>query len=281
MSLAFLWWENCYEAKRTSTTVLSSSSPSVSYSHFISNVPSVWLLSVSWLFRSERIGWLTHPVTFPVPRESDKMFMCHITLWCRLKFPSDYLNFHFLLFPPVTSFTVLSHALCKSELRFKALCFITRPATFHRIHRKCLSGCMSALKEDSSSCFVCVSFTGLFSHCSFLSSYFRVIEQLGGKQLVMNHMHHEDQLVRYNALLAVQKLMVHNWYAHIRTSLYVPCGFMWITRINTNEEKCGKILVYNLQHFQKALIYSSTFQTLNINQGGSSDDGNISWGIIR
>uniref|UniRef100_A0A3P8PRW4 V-type proton ATPase subunit H n=1 Tax=Astatotilapia calliptera TaxID=8154 RepID=A0A3P8PRW4_ASTCA len=37
----------------------------------------------------------------------------------------------------------------------------------------------------------------------------RVIEQLGGKQLVMNHMHHEDQLVRYNALLAVQKLMLN------------------------------------------------------------------------
>lgn len=54
-----------------------------------------------------------------------------------------------------------------------------------------------------------------FGHEDFFylhSAYFRVIEQLGGKQLVMNHMHHEDQLVRYNALLCVQKLMVHNWY---------------------------------------------------------------------
>lgn len=38
-----------------------------------------------------------------------------------------------------------------------------------------------------------------------------VIEQLGGKHLVMQHLAHEDPNVRYNALLAVQKLMVHNW----------------------------------------------------------------------
>ncbi|XP_070534083.1 V-type proton ATPase subunit H-like isoform X2 [Ptychodera flava] len=37
------------------------------------------------------------------------------------------------------------------------------------------------------------------------------IEQLGGKELVMTYMGHEDPTVRYEALLAVQKLMVHNW----------------------------------------------------------------------
>ncbi|XP_024082413.1 V-type proton ATPase subunit H [Cimex lectularius] len=38
-----------------------------------------------------------------------------------------------------------------------------------------------------------------------------VIENLGGKQLVMQLLSHEDPNVRYEALLAVQKLMVHNW----------------------------------------------------------------------
>jgi V-type H+-transporting ATPase subunit H len=38
-----------------------------------------------------------------------------------------------------------------------------------------------------------------------------IIEQLGGKQLVMHLLAHEDPNVRYEALLAVQKLMVHNW----------------------------------------------------------------------
>jgi len=38
-----------------------------------------------------------------------------------------------------------------------------------------------------------------------------IIEQLGGKQLVMQLLSHDDANVRYEALLAVQKLMVHNW----------------------------------------------------------------------
>jgi len=38
-----------------------------------------------------------------------------------------------------------------------------------------------------------------------------VIEQLQGKQLVMRLLTHDDPNVRYHALLAVQKIMVHNW----------------------------------------------------------------------
>lgn len=38
-----------------------------------------------------------------------------------------------------------------------------------------------------------------------------VLEQLGGKTLVMTLLSHEDPNVRYEALLSVQKLMVHNW----------------------------------------------------------------------
>jgi len=38
-----------------------------------------------------------------------------------------------------------------------------------------------------------------------------VLEQLGGKTMVMALLAHEDPNVRYEALLAVQKLMVHNW----------------------------------------------------------------------
>jgi len=38
-----------------------------------------------------------------------------------------------------------------------------------------------------------------------------VLEQLHGKTLVMSLLSHADHNVRYEALLAVQKLMVHNW----------------------------------------------------------------------
>ncbi|TRY72332.1 hypothetical protein TCAL_11458 [Tigriopus californicus] len=38
-----------------------------------------------------------------------------------------------------------------------------------------------------------------------------VLELLGGKTIVMSLLAHEDPNVRYEALLAVQKLMVHNW----------------------------------------------------------------------
>jgi len=38
-----------------------------------------------------------------------------------------------------------------------------------------------------------------------------VLEQLGGKTMVMALLGHDDPNVRYEALLAVQKLMVHNW----------------------------------------------------------------------
>ena len=40
---------------------------------------------------------------------------------------------------------------------------------------------------------------------------FSVLEQLGGKTIVMSLLAHADPNVRYEALLAVQKLMVHNW----------------------------------------------------------------------
>ncbi|XP_054708081.1 V-type proton ATPase subunit H-like isoform X2 [Uloborus diversus] len=46
-----------------------------------------------------------------------------------------------------------------------------------------------------------------------------VIEGLGGKQQVMHLLSHEDPNVRYQALLCVQKLMVHNW-----TSLCLKCS---------------------------------------------------------
>lgn len=38
-----------------------------------------------------------------------------------------------------------------------------------------------------------------------------IIEQCHGKSAVMKLLNAEDPNVRYHALLAIQKLMVHNW----------------------------------------------------------------------
>lgn len=63
-----------------------------------------------------------------------------------------------------------------------------------------------------------------FRNCS------SVIEQLGGKQRVMQLLGHEDPNVRYEALLAVQKLMVHNWYVALKHDLKCIVKF----RLNIN-----------------------------------------------
>lgn len=41
--------------------------------------------------------------------------------------------------------------------------------------------------------------------------YFRVLDKLGGKERAMFLLSHEDPGVRYQALMALQKIMVHNW----------------------------------------------------------------------
>ena len=46
---------------------------------------------------------------------------------------------------------------------------------------------------------------------SYIPFDFSIIEQLEGKQRVMQLLSYDDPNVRYEALLAVQKLMVHNW----------------------------------------------------------------------
>ena len=42
-------------------------------------------------------------------------------------------------------------------------------------------------------------------------AYFSVLDKINAKQTVMQLMSNEDQTVRYNALVAVQKMMVNNW----------------------------------------------------------------------
>ncbi|CAL1270361.1 unnamed protein product [Larinioides sclopetarius] len=60
-----------------------------------------------------------------------------------------------------------------------------------------------------------------------------IIEGLGGKQQVMHLLSHDDPNVRYQALLCVQKLMVHNW-----ASLCIKCSGL---NLNTHKKSpnCG------------------------------------------
>ncbi|KAL3315385.1 hypothetical protein Ciccas_005984 [Cichlidogyrus casuarinus] len=51
----------------------------------------------------------------------------------------------------------------------------------------------------------------------------QVIEQLGAKVLVMGLLEHEDPNVRYNALVSVQKIMLHNW-EHMGRQLEDPAA---------------------------------------------------------
>ncbi len=44
-----------------------------------------------------------------------------------------------------------------------------------------------------------------------LIKYFRAIDKLDGKVIIMRLLENPDSNVRYQGLLCVQKLMVHNW----------------------------------------------------------------------
>jgi hypothetical protein len=69
-------------------------------------------------------------------------------------------------------------------------------------------------------------------------SYLSVIEQLNGKQLVMQLLGHDDPNVRYEALLAVQKLMVHNWeYLGKRLSGVPNVKFLTLFSLQVNNWK--------------------------------------------
>lgn len=52
---------------------------------------------------------------------------------------------------------------------------------------------------------------------------YSLIEHFGGKQLVMQLLSHDDPNVRYEALVAVQKLMVHNWYVKQKSEIQMTC----------------------------------------------------------
>ena len=48
-------------------------------------------------------------------------------------------------------------------------------------------------------------------HSEKLHAYVRYVEKSGLKQRIMYLLQHEESSVKYEALVAVQKMMVHNW----------------------------------------------------------------------
>ena len=49
----------------------------------------------------------------------------------------------------------------------------------------------------------------------FFVMVFRAVENLGGKDLVMNLVNHGNSDIKMQALLAIQKMMVQNWYVSL------------------------------------------------------------------
>lgn len=97
-----------------------------------------------------------------------------------------------------------------------------------------------------------------------------MLEQLGGKQIVMQHLGHEDPNVRYEALLAVQKLMVHNWLVCVlRLSCLIPpiahSGAAQYAHLRTSTKISRKLVqVIAPLNSNVSLLYQSKFIAIQL-----------------
>merc|ERR1712029_337447 len=113
-----------------------------------------------------------------------------------------------------------------------------------------------------------------------------VLEQLGGKTMVMTLLGHADPNVRYEALLAVQKLMVHNWstWASRWTGRQPPptrSAWLWL-RINLNRSDLSFIYVFSLdleiENFYLFILYIAfindllNFRDRSLSQSNKCDE---------